>query len=618
MYQRVVRWLLVISATGAQVVAQPSPPAIEFSGSNVLSGQTASRQGSYQEQPAQFWRWEFEPTVQVYGIPLSFYVLLSSEQQEFRQNINAITSMFTPERLRQRILDRLTSEVQSLPEYSDVADIADRYAEIKDSLAQFNPAMLERIEAYRRIKELQALKNADPLEQLDKLRQLGLVSGIEQVMMYLPQVQVGMVYPNYSQYLLRGVALNGGSVDWTPGTFLFSFAGGKTRRPILRRDSLPLSNYEQEMYAARFGFGHGTATSVTFSALSARDEGASLPDTLRPLQGSPYATHVLGMQLSSALWDRRITLDGEIAASLVTWDVRSPRPTEDQLPGWLVRMFDLRLSSSADFAYSLRLAFVLPETGSRLALQSRMVGPGFFSYGAPLLRRDVLLHEVRLDQTLFSRVLTLGVGYRTERDNLLGTKLSTTLSNIYTGSLGIAPRLLPYLRASGTYSEQQSSFGTQITATWQLATGYVYQFGMTGGMTAVTYGEQRTSGWSAATGLRSITFDQSFTFEFPLTVSLAVQAGLPMFEGDTITRRNWLTTLTGTYTFWEMLSVSLMPSLAADGDATRFIGGFRIQLDLKQWGVLRIEANTNRFRDPLNPALNFDETFLRAAFEQRW
>jgi hypothetical protein len=600
----------------AQSLAQP--PAFELTGTNQLSAQTANRQGSYQEQPTQFWRWEFEPTVQVYGIPLSFYVLLSSEQQEFRQNINALTSMFTPERLRQRIADRLTSELQSLSTYADVSALADRYEAIKDSLANANPMQLERLEAYRTLKQLEALKDANPMEHLAALQQLGIVSDIERIMLYLPQVQVGMVYPTYSSLVLRGVAMNGGSIEWTPGTFLFSFAGGRTRRPILRPDSINMSSYGQELYAARIGFGYGTATSLTISALSAHDQGGWPLDTSRPLQGNPYATHVVGIQFNTSVWDQRLTLDGELAASLVTWDTQSPRPTEDQLPNWLVRMFDLRLSSSLDVAYNARLSVQLPETSSRLAVSSRMVGPGFFTYGNPLLRRDVIAHEARLDQTLFRRVLSVGLTYRIERDNLLGTKFATTMTNAYTASISIAPRFLPFVRISGTYATQSSNYGTQQTVLWQAGTGYSYQLGTLGAFTTLSVSEQRTSGWTPESGLRTAMLDQSMSFPFPLTIGLSLQAGFPVFATDTLNHQNWMATVTASYTLWEQLTVTLAPNISSADNAVRILANARIQLDLKKWGMFRVELTSNRFRNQLQSQSNFDETLLRASFEQRW
>lgn len=621
----VLVWSVLLCAVGggtgilrAQPVPQSPGSVVVLTGSNSLSAQTANRVGTYQERPQRFWRWEFEPTLQLYGVPLSFYVLLSSEQREFRQNINAITSLFAPEQIRARVRGRIEQALRASEQYEDVAGLAQRYEEIRDSLAAADPQALQRLEAYRRLKELERLKEADPMEHLGELRRLGMISAAEQVMMWLPEVQLGVTYPSYSPLVLRGVALNGGSLLWAPGSLVLGLAGGRTRRPILRADSAQLSTYGQELYAVQLGFGRGKPTAVTVVALTARDAMASLPDTVRPLQGGPGATHVLGVQLKSALLKQYVTLEAEAATSLVTWDVSSPRPESPDLPPWLVRLLDLRVSSSVDFAYDARLTVAVPTLGSQMVLRSQLVGPGYFSYGVPSLRRDVARNEVRIQQRLWRRQLALGFGVALERDNLLGTKRATTRSTQYLVSLGVTPRRFPFLHGNAAYSEQQNSFGVHRTLQWQLSLGHSYALGRVAMTSTLSYGQSQSTGFAGRTGIATLTVGHSVSFPFPLSLELAFHTGMPVFAGDTLQQRSTQLAVTAGYRLWESVTLSLTPTVSREGEATRLSLPLRLQLDLKRWGILRMELSATRYRNPTEPTRSFEETVVQAAFEQRW
>ena len=81
--------------------AQDDTSSIKFSGSSRLYTQYSSRQGINQQTPKNYWRWDLNPTLTVYGIPISMNFFLSSEQSGLRQNINRFSlSLVTTKLLR--------------------------------------------------------------------------------------------------------------------------------------------------------------------------------------------------------------------------------------------------------------------------------------------------------------------------------------------------------------------------------------------------------------------------------------------------------------------------------------------------------------------------------------
>lgn len=67
-----------------------------FSGNTTLYYRHANRQATNQETPESYWRWAVNPTAVLFGIPVSFNMLLSSVQSENRQDVNLFSAFASP------------------------------------------------------------------------------------------------------------------------------------------------------------------------------------------------------------------------------------------------------------------------------------------------------------------------------------------------------------------------------------------------------------------------------------------------------------------------------------------------------------------------------------------
>ena len=80
--------ILAVAASAARV--------IEISGSSSFFSQYSSDENTWSEIPGQFWRWRFNPVLNIYGIPVVANVFVSSEESMQRQNMNRVYISSSP------------------------------------------------------------------------------------------------------------------------------------------------------------------------------------------------------------------------------------------------------------------------------------------------------------------------------------------------------------------------------------------------------------------------------------------------------------------------------------------------------------------------------------------
>ncbi len=586
---------------------------IQVSGSNRFRIQVADQRNTFQEYRPFFWEWIFEPTVTVAHLPISFYLLLSSERQEFRQNINAVTGLFEPENVKQQLIDRIRTQLEQLRQDPELAALASAYDDIRDSLAQVQPEKLAQVEKLRRLEQLARQSPAELAAQLSELEQLDVISSVERFLLYLPKIEVGTVYPRFSPLSLNSVALDGVSVDWTPGSFHASFASGTTRQPIIRTDSIQQSSFGQRLHALRFGIFHSPSDFVALGILSGKEDTESLPDTVVPVTGGPYATHVLELQAGTELISRRLFLSGAVATSLVTWDLRSPYVAEERFPRWLTRFLELRLSSSWDLAYTLQLRTTLPETGTQVHLRAQMVGPGFRTFGNPVLRTDWQQQSVQLQQHLWKRRVALRLRYSEEKDNILGTKPVTTRTQRMGGQLRLRLPRLPTLFIAAHRSAQRQDTLVFATDLWRVMLSYPLRIGRTGLVTLLNYSQQ-TQQRSQRFVLHTFTANQILSFAFPLQLQLDLFYTVPTGDGpDTTIGESYQVQLMPSYTFSPNFALSLSLGFGVEQSLRNYAALLRGHYRLGALGTLFLEAAARLYSDPA-----LSEYFLQLRFEQQW
>lgn len=96
----------------------------------------------------------------LYGLPVTANLLVSSEQRDIRQNINAFSVTLDPDAIKRIVAQRATTMLEAYAR-SEAGELLDRYDSIKDSLSTYDPEKLKELEQYRKIQEMRELANGD-------------------------------------------------------------------------------------------------------------------------------------------------------------------------------------------------------------------------------------------------------------------------------------------------------------------------------------------------------------------------------------------------------------------------------------------------------------------------
>lgn len=626
---------------------------IVLTGSYRLLGQTSNRQGSFQEKPPDFARAEFTPTMVFFGVPVSATLLYSTEQRDIRQEINAFSLNLDPEMLQRIVEQRAYRALEQfmasdsgtvLDQANTVIDSANKtvnsVASMADSLKSAADVVTSRADQFRKIEQMRASSGSSPLEYVDALESLGLLSATEKIMMWLPKVGFGTIFPTLTPLTVSGTRVEGTSIEWNPGkAFFISAIKGTTQRPLARADGLRIdtaiytnldnADFGRSITGARVGFGAKDGPHWMFTGVYTTDDASRTPLRDSLSVSAPQRNVLASMDFRVEPVRGYWSIDAEVAGSITVGDLNAPKFSTDQLPKFVLDLIASSSSAYADWAGSASTAVSIPETGTRLSGSVRRVGTGYRALGVPNMRVDVLRYDAKLDQALFKRQLTLGVFARRDQDNLIPLKRATTMTTSMGANMNISIRRMPYLRLSYLPFMQESDATDSAyayanrTTMWTLASGYSYRIGELSASTHVTYSKQQstTSNITGNYAVVSATGSQSIAFVFPLSITVglgiiqqtsAVDADASIITGDG----------SFAYSFDDILSANGGLTLALDhtyGDRVGFQLG--ITAHFEDIADVDIRAERSIFDERFTPAVlggSYQENIFRVVVSKSW
>jgi hypothetical protein len=633
---------IVATPTTAQWIslgnAHPDAPVMITGGYRLLA-QSANRQGTFQERPADLWRFELNPTLMVYGLPLSANILMSSEQQGIRQEINAFSLTLDPKAIERIVMARASNALQEVYNSADAETLRDLDSK-RDSLMQYDPEKLKQLESYKQIERVRE-QGLDVNTAREAMQQLGIMSDAESFIASLPTVGVGTVYPSFSPITLNGIRMEGVTAEWNPwGLLYFNVATGTTQRPLTRLDTVRVdsnlytnfdnSAFGRTVHAFKAGVGTKEGEHVFLTAMVATDDRASInvaSDTNTAL--TPQKNMIGGLEFKVEPIEGMWTMQAEGAFSLNAGDLNAPTFATSAVPGFLLGLVDSSMSAYIDWALVASTTVTLRDVGTRFTANLRRIGPGFRSLGVPNLRSDVLRYDLRADQSFWKRQISASVFYRRDQDNLVPWKRSTTSITSLGVTLGLNVRKWPFLRLTYAPYVQENDDSNPLlqyvnrTTMIMGATGYSYRLGDLGASTNLNVARQwsETKNNISDFGVTTINVLQSVSFTFPLTVSggvgLITQTAAGQPDNDVVTAD-----ASASYVLWETLTTSGGVTLAFEQDnSTRT--GFYFNLNVPLWdlAVVDLRAERTLFDERRVPPIlggNYNETIVRATISKYW
>ena len=299
----------------------------------------------------------------------------------------------------------------------------------------------------------------NPQQLKSKLKEYGMFKGQYKAMYSFRNIQVGTVFPSYSNLILDGVQLAGANVEINPGNFYLAACGGKSRR-IAPAPGIPQSGFDQNMYFVKTGIGRPESSHFYLSALRIIDNQTSTFDT--SLSKFPIANLIVGTDLKMSLFKGKFLIFGEGAVSQYIKNVNAPaidlgeyNSLAENIPVFLPP----NIATNIDAAYTIGGRFSLNKNNTVVEGFKRYIGPGYFSVGTPFLRNDLNRNELNLRQLFLKQKLEFTGFYREDVDNLLQFKYFLTRTTSIGSTLNLIHGKLPRIHLTFAPSRQVNPFG---------------------------------------------------------------------------------------------------------------------------------------------------------------
>lgn len=632
------------TTTYAVLPLRVSDGAIRFSGDSRVVGQFADRSGLFQEVPDDYARLEITPTLEVYDVPFSANLLLSTEQNERRQSLNSIVFGLDFRQLQANLIGRAMEKVNELRSIKAV-EAVEGAAHVKDSLMGVGEEGLRDLERMKGLADYEKLRERAFSESAPLLQELGVLSATEKFFMNFPALEIGVTYPRYTPLTLTNVPVTGANIEFNPGLLYVAFAGGTSQRvrtgeELIRLRSQPAlpefvdtviaPTYNRTLYAGRLGVGKRDASHFFLTTMWARDDETEIAvdslvaDSLG-VRFAPKSNVVIGVDAVLDIVDDLLRIEGELTGSVINGDTRTMGFKNDDIPSFLVDIVEPNLSTSIDYAYSVKSTLNIADIGTKLSAMARMIGPGYQSLGAPTLRNDLLRYDIRFEQRLLQRQIAITSFYRHDRDNLVAWKPGTTAIDAYGIGLGLTFRKLPYLRLNfAPYHQTNDLTGERAvdntTTTFSAIAGYSFRTGPLANSANITYSLQNSATNVAASdyGIGNVSLNYTAMFEFPLMLNASV--GLSDLAAGSDSTASILTfDIGGSFTAFDIWESSLGINIGKQTDVdSRF--GFFVGSTLALWdyGYFDVRAEKNTYDNSFFLQDTYDEFLIRATLTTRW
>lgn len=632
---------------------QKKSPNFSLSGSSRLEGQNANRKGTYQLSPARYGRWEFNPTLSVYKIPLSVNLFLSTEQIDTKQNINNIGIIFEPQSLLLDLKTKFTNDLLSddkMKEYGALHGLVEDPQNVRDSLElksleKLNSISLdtirkidnlrkklqevenakEKLRSLEKIKkDIEGLKNTSDLQTItNKLAQYNSITPLQNVLLSIRTFGIATSYPTYTNLTLSGVPVTGANLEMNPGLLYFAITGLNNNKAIQGSDSV-LSVFSRKLFGTRIGMGKYDETHLFSSYLYGKDDPNSIrTDSTKTV--TPMKDHLMGLEGKISILDNMLYLKGEITGSLFTRDVTAPEISNSAIPDFLKNTFGIKMSSSVDYAYLLNGTLNLDKYGTRVSLNMNMTGPGYISLGAPNIRNDNFGFDIRLDQLLLNKQISFSGYFRREKDNLIPWKSSTTVNTLSSFSLNLRFQNYPYLLliiSPNSQLNNQTADSLKVennTTLMNISTGYGFRVFNLYAFTNLTYSQQsgRTHLNIGDYNTRNFVAFETISFKFPLSLSMGYSFTKTK-SSDIITNLNSVD-FSGGYTFFDKWQNSAGINYSKESAGNKKFGiYFSSSIPISSIGTFDLRLEKNLYKDLIASTNNYDEFLLRATLSSNW
>ena len=584
------------------VIFPDDPKAFEFFTSYSVDYQYSNLQGIGSEIPRNFINLRIDPTMVIYGVPLTFSLYYSSQQKDKLQNINSLAMYLDPGYLKKIGKEKAEEKIKELEN-----DLEKKKAELENQRDKLTPEEMEKLnnEINETSDQIENMKN-NPEKYL---------TGQQGFFSMFNALSIGTNYPHYTNYTMNGSRVTGLNLEMNPGLFYFAFAGWNNL------DAIPNSSYSRNLFAGSIGVGAKDDSHFHLTAIKGLDDQNSLAANQIPESLTPQENVVLGTDASLNLFDNAFAIGGEFDASMFTRDVNSPE-IED-LPGIVKSLTTATISTQVDYAYEIYSNIDIKSSDTKLRGAYKFVGPGYISMGAPGVRRDVSGFDVKLNQILFDRVVNLSASFAREQNNLISQNISTSTYYKYAFNLRMnfpnAPYVIIDYRPNFVSNDLKTdSLKVENNAhVFSLMTGYNIAESYFVSSTNFIFSFQSSASNQPTDDISLFTFNvsENLTFNFPL--SLTGMVGFTKYDPGV--NNNLILDFSTGYLFFNLWNNTVGINYSTESEVSKRTGiYFTSSVPLWEIGNLSLNLQQNFYREDVYVYGDRDEFILRAGLSKRF
>lgn len=390
------------------------------------------------------------------------------------------------------------SVMQKIEKANELIEKAKSYKNILEKKDQLQQTILEDSTVasvkthYDEFQNFDAGTLTDPEAVKDKLKSIDQLKKVESFVSGFNALQFGATVPNYSEFSISGVLLNGLNVNYNIGRFNIIGVAGR----INDNSSLFQIDKEQHTYSKLYVGGFEQKVSEKFTyGLYILNSDFKDADTLSYFNFLESNNTIAGKFTTSFL-KNKIKMEGDLAASyaqnkdaLAFEDAGDVNQTAS--PFWLFQTFGQKDNfddgSFTDKAGRLALSSALFKNKTTVTVSSRYVGAGFYTPGNPFLLNDLLNVEFGVDQLLLKGKVIVSAHVIKNRDNLEGLKEVTTSYYNMKAGLRINYPKLPVLSIDYLPNVIINNFDQIQVNTLSATSAYAYRIGKVPCMASVSF-----------------------------------------------------------------------------------------------------------------------------------
>ncbi|MCD9016566.1 hypothetical protein [Parachryseolinea silvisoli] len=261
----------------------------------------------------------------------------------------------------------------------------------------------------------------------------------------------------FSPYTLAGHVFFGGGVELSPGKWRVAIMYGRLRKAVSIdiADTLHYANaaYKRMGYGLKVGY-EANGNAISFNIFKAKDDPASLPFSLPEHVITPQQNVALGISGRKTLF-RNIFVNIEYAVSVLNNNQHANIDRVDSI-GTGKNILQSLLPGNTTNRYFDAVNTSIGYQGRSYTVQFKYerIAPEYHTLGAYYFNNDMRNITVVANTRLLKNKLTLGSNVGVQRNNLDGTRASTSSRVVASVNVQIAPT--PQWNASVNYSNFSS------------------------------------------------------------------------------------------------------------------------------------------------------------------